>query len=65
MNLFVTTDRCREMEVEEGLSIDVLLGTLGINSEEVLVSLNGALVTEEEVLSEGDRLTILSVISGG
>ncbi len=42
-----------------------LIKFLGLNREEVLVTVNGSLVTEDYALKEGDSVRILSVISGG
>jgi len=42
-----------------------LLKQLKINSQQVLVSRNGALITEDEQLKDTDSIILLSVISGG
>jgi sulfur carrier protein ThiS len=42
-----------------------LLSKLKINPETVLVVRNGELITEEADLLDRDKITIISVISGG
>ena len=42
-----------------------LLDKLGLSTEEVLVTRDGAVLTEADRVSAKDRIRILSVISGG
>jgi len=42
-----------------------LLTLLGINSEEVLVIVNGELIALDHKITDKDKVEILSVISGG
>lgn len=45
--------------------VSKLLHQLKLNPSAVLVAKNGALVTEDDSLSDRDEVKILSVISGG
>ena len=45
--------------------VNELLKTLNISKEVVLVVKNGVLVTEDESLSDNDKVDLISVISGG
>ena len=42
-----------------------LLRELKINPETILITRNNEVITEDEKISEDDKLEILSVISGG
>ncbi len=46
-------------------TVSKLLSSLGFNSESVIVIKNSEVVTEDERLSDEDKIKILSVISGG
>ena len=64
MKVFIESDN-KTVDLEfEGKASD-LLKKLEINSETVLVSVGGELVTEEEKLKDSDDVKLLSVISGG
>jgi len=47
------------------ISIDDIFSKLKINPETVLVVLNDELVTSKASLQDGDRVLLVSVISGG
>lgn len=53
------------VKVDKGASIAELLKKLKVNRETVIVRKNREIVSEEEGLSEGDRVEIIGVISGG
>lgn len=53
------------VELENPKNIKNLLKMLNLNENEVLVSVNGQLVTEDTALREGDSVKIIDVISGG
>jgi len=55
----------REIEVEEGATVQDLLERLGCDRESVLVRRGKRLVVEEERLSDGEELEILRVVTGG
>lgn len=42
-----------------------LLSQLKLNPESFLVVRNSEVITEEDILQEGDKIELLSVISGG
>lgn len=46
-------------------TVGELIKKLGLSPEEVLVSVNGELATEDTRLRDGDEVKIISVISGG
>ncbi len=54
----------RNINVKAG-NVKELLKNLNISKEVVLVVKNGVLVTEEEDLSDNDKVELISVISGG
>lgn len=55
----------REMEIPGPRRVSELLRELGIPRESVLVIRGDSLVTEDEVLQEGDVVELRPVISGG
>lgn len=63
MNVFI--ERSKETKDIYAKSVADMLDQLDISAEEVLVSKNGELVTEDEPLDENDDIKIMSVISGG
>lgn len=63
MKVFI--ERTKEfVEVSSGVVSDVLK-SLKLLPENVLVTKNTVLVTEDELLEETDEVKILSVVSGG
>jgi len=52
------------LKVEE-LKVKDILKKLDINPTTVIVARNNELITEDEILSEKDKIKILPVISGG
>jgi len=57
--------RDRQYTAESGITVRRLLRDLGISLQGVIVIRNDDLLTEDEVLREGDVITIVSAISGG
>jgi len=57
--------RDKEYEVKAGMTIRHALEKLGISSESVLVTRQGQLLTDDEVLKEEDVIRLVAVISGG
>lgn len=55
----------KTVELEEGSTVEELLEQEDIESEEVLVSLDGAIVSGKHGLEDGDNLTVRDVIAGG
>jgi sulfur carrier protein ThiS len=57
--------RKKEYTIRSGMTIRDALAKLEIPLEAVLATRDGELVTEEEILAEGDLIKLVSVISGG
>lgn len=57
--------RDKKYTVTAGLTVGKALEQVNIPSESVLPIRNGELITEDEVLKEGDIITLVAVISGG
>ncbi len=55
----------KSIKIDEGTTVGEILSHLKINPVTVIVAKNNEVVTEEEKLSNGDFLNIISVISGG
>ncbi len=58
-------DKTNEYKEVEANTVKELLTKLKINPTTVIVTKNNELVTEEEKLTNKDKIKILSVISGG
>ena len=52
-------------DIRHGMTIRSALLKLGIQPEAVLPTREGELVSEEEIIQEGDVIKLVSVISGG
>jgi sulfur carrier protein len=57
--------RDKEYEVRPGMTIRHALEKIGVQSEGVLPTRNGEVLTEDEILKEGDVIKLVAVISGG
>jgi sulfur carrier protein ThiS len=57
--------RNNQYEVEAGMTVRRALEKIDIQLDAVLATRNGELLTEDEVLKEGDVIRLLAVISGG
>ncbi len=55
----------REWEIKRRMNVLRFLEREGINPEEVLVLVNGRVVTEDAVMEPQDRVEILLVLSRG
>ena len=55
----------RILSLPRGSTIEKLLRALSLNPVEVVATKNGEVVTEDEVLEEGDEVELYSVVSGG
>ncbi|MCS7138682.1 MAG: MoaD/ThiS family protein [Crenarchaeota archaeon] len=53
------------VDLDEGSRVEDLLKVLGISVSEVVPVKNGVIVTEREILRDGDEIKLLSVVSGG
>ncbi len=57
--------RDHEYEVNPGYTLSSCLEKIGINPETVLATRQGELITEDEILLEGEEIKLVAVISGG
>jgi sulfur carrier protein ThiS len=57
--------RGKEFEVKSGITVQNAMKKVGINSESVLATRDGELITDDEILREGDVIKLVEVISGG
>ena len=55
----------KELDVDEGLMVDELLDSQGIERQEVLVSRNGTIISGKHELEDGDKVRVFDVIAGG
>jgi sulfur carrier protein len=54
-----------EYEVRAGMTLLAALKKINVQPESVIAVRNGELVTEDEILQEGDQIKLVAVISGG
>lgn len=59
------TLRKREYIVKAGMSIYHALKKLGIDEHSVIATRDGEVLTDDEILQEGDVIKLVPVISGG
>ncbi len=59
------TLRNQEYEVRPGQTVRQAVESLGLQPEAYLAVRAGELITEDEVLREGDALKLVAVVSGG
>lgn len=59
------TLRKREYEVKAGMSIYHALKKLSIDEHSVIATRDGEVLTDDEILQEGDVIKLVPVISGG
>ena len=57
--------RGKEYEVKSGMTLMHSLEKINVLPEAVLAVRNGELITEDEILKEGDVIKLVMVISGG
>jgi sulfur carrier protein ThiS len=57
--------RDKQYEVRAGMTVRHALEKIGIELESVLATRDGELITEDEILKEGDLIKLIAVISGG
>lgn len=57
--------RGKEYEVKAGMTVCHALEKIGVQPETVLVTRQGKLITEDEILNEGEIIKLVAVISGG
>ncbi len=59
------TLRDREYEVRAGMTVRDALRQVDLQPEAVLATRQGELLTDDEILREGDEIRLVAVISGG
>ncbi|MEM3127096.1 MAG: MoaD/ThiS family protein [Candidatus Woesearchaeota archaeon] len=64
MEVFIEREGRKEQIEFEG-KVRKLLEKIKVNPSEVLVVVNDELATEDDVVKKGDKVKLLSVISGG
>lgn len=52
-------------EIKDGMTIRKALQKLNIEPDSVLATRNGELLTDDEIIKEGDEIKLIPVISGG
>ncbi|MCK4978030.1 MAG: MoaD/ThiS family protein [Anaerolineales bacterium] len=57
--------RKQEYEVKAGMTIYHALEKLGIDEQSVIATRDGEVLTDDEILLEGDAIKLVAVISGG
>jgi len=57
--------REKDFKIKHGMTIRNALQKLNIQSESVLPTRNGELVTDDETIHDGDVIKLVMVISGG
>jgi sulfur carrier protein ThiS len=59
------TLREKVFEVRPGMTVRAALEQIGVQPESVLPTRRGELLTDDEILAEGDEVRLVAVISGG
>ncbi|MBL7163556.1 MAG: MoaD/ThiS family protein [Anaerolineales bacterium] len=59
------TLRNQEFEVKSGMTVRSALEKLEIPPESVIATREGELVTDDELIEDGELIKLISVISGG
>lgn len=57
--------RQKEFEVKAGITLRQALLKLELQPEAFLATRDGEMITEDEILKEGDCIKLIAVISGG
>lgn len=57
--------RGEEYELKAGMTVQHALEKIGLDSHSVLATRQGELITDDELLHEGDEIKLVPVISGG
>ena len=57
--------RDKDYQVKPGMTLRHSLEKAGLQPEAILAIRNGELITEEEILNDGDEIKLVTVISGG
>ena len=57
--------RGKEYEVRAGMNLRDSLSKIDVLTESVLATRDGEMITDEEILNEGEVVRLIAVISGG
>ena len=57
--------RNNEYEIKHGMTVRSSLLKLNIEPDSVLITRNGELLTDDEIIQENDLIKLVPVISGG
>jgi sulfur carrier protein ThiS len=57
--------RDKEYEVRAGMTVRDAMLQVGIEPESVIPTRQGELITDDEILKDGERIRLVAVISGG
>lgn len=57
--------RSKEYQVKPGMTLRDALKRAGIQTEAVLATRGSQLITDDEILNDGDVIKLIAVISGG
>jgi sulfur carrier protein len=57
--------RKKEFDVRAGMTLRHALEKIEIQPEAVIATRDGEMITEEEILREGETIRLIAVISGG
>ena len=57
--------RDKEYNVKSGTTVRHAIEKIGVNCETVLATRAGELITDDEIVLEGDFIKLVAVISGG
>jgi len=57
--------RNKEYEVKSGTTVRHALEKIGVNAETVLATRDSVLITDDEIIQEGEVIKLVAVISGG
>ena len=57
--------RDQEHEMRPGICLREALKKLGIPGESVLATRNGEMITDDEIINDGEVIKLIAVISGG
>jgi sulfur carrier protein ThiS len=57
--------RKQEFDIRHGMTVRKALQKLDIQPDSVLATLNGELITDDEIIKENDVIRLIPVISGG
>ena len=55
----------KKVEIERPIKVKELLKKLSLSGESHLVVVNGNLLTEDDIVRNGDNVRIIKVVSGG